>query len=139
MVCPWNKFASPSGEPDFAVRNGLDDVTLVELFSWTEEQFERKLAGSAIHRIGYERWLRNLAIGLGNAPKSASVVDALKTRVINSRDVGDVLRNYRNFVHPAKQLSENVQLVQDDAILLWEISKAVTRQLLKTTKPLQQR
>jgi epoxyqueuosine reductase len=60
------------------VRNGLDDVTLVELFSWTEEQFEKKLAGSAIHRIGYERWLRNLAIGLGNAPSSDAVVGALR-------------------------------------------------------------
>jgi epoxyqueuosine reductase len=78
-VCPWNKFASPSGESDFAVRNGLDDVTLVELFSWTEEQFERKLAGSAIHRIGYERWLRNLAVGLGNAPISPEVIAALNS------------------------------------------------------------
>jgi len=80
MVCPWNRFASSTGEPDFAVRNGLDDVTLVELFSWTEEQFEKKLAGSAIHRIGYERWLRNLAVGLGNAPKSAKAIDTLKAR-----------------------------------------------------------
>jgi len=78
MVCPWNKFASPSGEPDFAVRNGLDDVTLVELFSWTEEQFEKNLAGSAIHRIGYERWLRNLAVGLGNTPSSDAVIAALR-------------------------------------------------------------
>jgi len=87
MVCPWNRFASPTGEPDFAVRNGLDDVTLVELFSWTEEQFEKKLAGSAIHRIGYERWLRNLAIGLGNAPKSPAVVDVLKAREHHSSEL----------------------------------------------------
>jgi epoxyqueuosine reductase len=80
LVCPWNRFASPSGEPDFAVRNGLDDVTLVELFSWTQEQFERKLAGSAIRRIGYERWLRNLAVGLGNAPGTPAVRAALEAR-----------------------------------------------------------
>ena len=86
-VCPWNKFASPSNEPDFAVRNGLDDVTLVELFSWTEEQFEKKLAGSAIHRIGYERWLRNLAVGLGNAPKSAAVIDKLNARADHSSEL----------------------------------------------------
>ena len=79
-VCPWNKFASPSGEPDFAVRNGLDDVTLVELFGWSEAEFHERLAGSAIHRIGYERWLRNLAVGLGNAPTSARVVAALRAR-----------------------------------------------------------
>ena len=84
MACPWNKFASPSAEPDFAVRNGLDDVTLIELFSWTEEHFEKRLAGSAIHRIGYERWLRNLAVWLGNAPRSAAVVDRLKARVDHS-------------------------------------------------------
>jgi epoxyqueuosine reductase len=83
-VCPWNKFASPSSEPDFAVRNGLDDVTLVELFGWSEAEFHDRLAGSAIHRIGYERWLRNLAVGLGNAPKSVNVIDALKFRSIHS-------------------------------------------------------
>ncbi len=80
LVCPWNKFAAPSGEPDFAVRNGLDDITLVELFRWSEAEFHERLAGSAIHRIGYERWLRNLAVGLGNAPTSAAVVSELKTR-----------------------------------------------------------
>jgi epoxyqueuosine reductase len=80
-VCPWNKFASPSGEPDFAVRNGLDDVALVELFGWSEAEFHERLAGSAIHRIGYERWSRNLAVGLGNAPKSLAVVAALKAKV----------------------------------------------------------
>ena len=84
LVCPWNKFASPSGEPDFAVRNGLDDVTLVELFGWSETEFHDRLAGSAIHRIGYERWLRNLAVGLGNAPKSATVIAALEARANQS-------------------------------------------------------
>ena len=80
LVCPWNKFAPPSGEPDFAVRNGLDDATLVELFGWSEAEFHKRLTGSAIHRIGYERWLRNLAVGLGNAPTSVAVVAALKAR-----------------------------------------------------------
>jgi epoxyqueuosine reductase len=80
LVCPWNKFASPSSEPDFAVRNGLDDVTLVELFGWSETEFHDRLAGSAIHRIGYERWLRNLAVGLGNAPASLHVLAALNSR-----------------------------------------------------------
>ena len=78
MACPWNKFASPSDELDFAVKNGLDDVTLVQLFGWSEAEFHERLAGSAIHRIGYERWLRNLAVGLGNAPTSPQVVGALK-------------------------------------------------------------
>jgi len=80
LVCPWNRFAAPSAEPDFAVRNGLDETTLIELFGWTEGQFQDRLAGSAIRRIGYLRWLRNLAVGLGNAPTSRDVVEALGAR-----------------------------------------------------------
>ncbi|MGB8856002.1 MAG: tRNA epoxyqueuosine(34) reductase QueG [Burkholderiales bacterium] len=80
LVCPWNKFAQATAEPDFAVRNGLDDVTLIELFGWNENEFEQKLAGSAIHRIGHERWLRNIAIGLGNAGKSPAIIAALRAR-----------------------------------------------------------
>ena len=67
-------------EPDFAVRNGLDDASLVELFSWSEREFNERTAGSAIRRIGYERWLRNLAIGLGNAPATPEVIAALHDR-----------------------------------------------------------
>jgi epoxyqueuosine reductase len=80
LACPWNRFAAPSGENDFAVRHGLDDVTLVELFGWSEAQFHERLAGSAIHRIGYERWLRNIAVGLGNAPWSPQVIAILESR-----------------------------------------------------------
>ncbi len=67
LHCPWNKFAQRSVLPDFDVRNGLDSAGLVDLFAWTEEEFERRLEGSPIRRIGHERWLRNLAVGLGNA------------------------------------------------------------------------
>ncbi len=80
LICPWNKFAAITGEDDFAVRNGLDDVSLVELFGWSKEQFDTALAGSPIRRIGHEQWLRNLAIGLGNAPSSAAVAGALQAR-----------------------------------------------------------
>ena len=80
LVCPWNKFAKKTGNHDFRVRNGLDDVELVALFAWMEHEFSARLAGSAIRRIGYERWLRNLAIGLGNAPSTAKVIDALHSR-----------------------------------------------------------
>jgi len=79
-VCPWNSFAQPSAEADFAPRNGLDAATLVELFAWSEAEFDTRLRGSAIRRIGYERWLRNLAVGLGNAPRSAEVLAALRAR-----------------------------------------------------------
>ncbi len=80
LVCPWNKFARAAAHPDFAVRNGLDSASLTELFAWSAEEFEQRLAGSAIHRIGYERWLRNIAVGLGNAPASAAVLQALQRR-----------------------------------------------------------
>ncbi|HEX5478012.1 MAG TPA: tRNA epoxyqueuosine(34) reductase QueG [Burkholderiales bacterium] len=79
-VCPWNRYARPSAEPDFQVRNGLDSASLVELFAWTEAQFDERLRGSPIRRIGYERWLRNLAVGLGNAPSSPEVMAALQSR-----------------------------------------------------------
>jgi epoxyqueuosine reductase len=80
LVCPWNRFATLSNADDFKVRNGLDRVMLVELFSWTKAQFDERLRGSPIRRIGYERWLRNLAVGLGNAPTTPEVVRALRAR-----------------------------------------------------------
>jgi epoxyqueuosine reductase len=80
MVCPWNKFAQPTQEPDFAPRHGLDAPKLVELFAWSEEEFLKNTEGSAIRRIGYECWLRNIAVALGNAPRSAAVMAALSTR-----------------------------------------------------------
>lgn len=80
LVCPWNRFAVPAAEADFAVRNGLDDVTLVELFRWSEEAFRQRMAGSAIYRIGYHKWLSNIAVGLGNAPYSAEIVQTLTLR-----------------------------------------------------------
>ena len=80
LVCPWNKFAEPTAERDFKPRHELADGDLVALFSWDEATFLEKTEGSAIRRIGYERWLRNLAVGLGNAPKSAEVVAALEAR-----------------------------------------------------------
>jgi epoxyqueuosine reductase len=80
LACPWNRFARRSVEADFAVRHGLDSASLVELFAWNEAEFEARLAGSAIRRIGHERWLRNLAVGLGNAPTSPQVVAALASR-----------------------------------------------------------
>jgi epoxyqueuosine reductase len=84
LACPWNRFAQPTAEPDFAVRNGLDDATLVELFAWTREEFDSRLAGSAIRRIGYERWLRNLAVGLGNAPRDETIIAALEARATDA-------------------------------------------------------
>jgi epoxyqueuosine reductase len=80
LACPWNRFARTAELPDFDVRHGLDRATLVELFGWSESEFRERHAGSAILRIGYERWLRNLAVGLGNAPTSPAAIAALRTR-----------------------------------------------------------
>ncbi len=80
LACPWNKFAQTTDEPDFRVRNNLDRATLAELFAWTEEEFLRRTEGSAIRRTGHRRWLRNIAIALGNAPTTPEVIAALRTR-----------------------------------------------------------
>ena len=80
LVCPWNKFARRTDEPDFRTRNNLDQATLAELFAWDEDEFLRRTEGSAIRRSGHERWLRNIAVALGNAPKTDAVIAALQSR-----------------------------------------------------------
>ncbi len=80
LVCPWNKFAKRADEPDFRARNNLDTATLPELFAWTEQEFLARTEGSAIRRSGHERWLRNIAVALGNAPTTPEVIAALKSR-----------------------------------------------------------
>ena len=78
LTCPWNKFAESTHENDFHVRNGLDDISLIECFGWSEDEFKQKMAGSSIYRIGYVQWLRNISVGLGNATTSPEVIQALK-------------------------------------------------------------
>lgn len=80
LACPWNRFAQLTTEADFAVRNGLDHATLIELFAWEEADFGARMAGSAIYRIGHEQLLRNLAVGLGNAPTHPEILAALQAR-----------------------------------------------------------
>jgi epoxyqueuosine reductase len=79
-VCPWNKYARLSGEPDFQPRHGLDHAALLELFAWTEQEFLQRTEGSAIRRAGYEGWLRNIAVALGNGAATESVITTLKAR-----------------------------------------------------------
>jgi epoxyqueuosine reductase len=93
MVCPWNRYARLSAEPDFAPRHRLDAPKLVELFRWSEAEFLQHTEGSAIRRTGYLGWLRNIAVALGNAPTSADVVEALQARVS----------------HPSELVREHVQ------------------------------
>jgi epoxyqueuosine reductase len=87
LVCPWNKFARRTDEPDFRVRNHLDRASLAELFAWTEAEFLQRSEGSAIRRSGYQRWLRNIAIALGNAPSTPETLAALESR----RDCEDAM------------------------------------------------
>jgi epoxyqueuosine reductase len=87
LACPWNRFAQHTDQADFSVRNGLDAARLTDLFAWSETEFRDRLAGTAIQRIGYERWLRNLAVGMGNAlktleggPAATAIARALERR-----------------------------------------------------------
>jgi epoxyqueuosine reductase len=84
LACPWNRFARATPETDFLPRHGLDAPALLELFGWSEEAFSKRTEGSPIRRIGYVRWLRNIAVALGNAPASPKVVTALQTRADHS-------------------------------------------------------
>ena len=91
LTCPWNRFGKITQQDDFHVRHGLDDIALVELFNWDEVTFKEKMAGSAIYRIGHEQWLRNIAVGLGNAPSSSIVIAALQAR---ANDASSLVREH---------------------------------------------
>lgn len=84
LVCPWNRFSQDAASPDFSIRNNLDAPHLLSLFSWTEEEFLKRMEGSPIRRMGYERWQRNIAVALGNAPKSIEIKQALKEKRISA-------------------------------------------------------
>jgi epoxyqueuosine reductase len=87
MICPWNRFSQESPEKDYQVRHGLDSESLLNLFKWSEEQFLDKMQGSAIRRIGYERWQRNLAVALGNAPHNNALIAALSAKRESSSEM----------------------------------------------------
>jgi len=87
IVCPWNRFSQNATSPDFAIRNNLDAPRLLSLFSWTEEEFLKKMEGSPIRRMGYERWQRNIAVALGNAPKSSEIKKALAQKHATSTEM----------------------------------------------------
>ncbi len=97
-ACPWNKFAQRAVLPDFDERHGLGDAAMVELFAWSEEEFNRKMEGSPIRRIGHERWLRNLAVGLGNAAAAGARGDAAIVAALSAR-----------LEHPSALVREHVE------------------------------
>ncbi len=77
LVCPWNRFAKYTSDADFQPRHGLDNISLIECYGWSEAEFMRKMEGSAIRRIGYQCWLRNIVIALGNASHDPHIVEVL--------------------------------------------------------------
>ena len=93
MVCPWNKFSQTSHVDNFKPRHGLGDSELLDLFLWSEDDFLENTAGSPIRRIGYQQWLRNLAIGLGNAPKTEAITTALNIR-LNESNTGELVKEH---------------------------------------------
>ncbi len=105
LCCPWNKFAQTGTQADFSVRNGLDKASMIDLFSWSEADFMHKLAGSPIRRIGYISWLRNLAVGLGNA-----------RRTLAAHDTGAIDRALQ------QQLTHSSELVREHVI--WALQQS---------------
>ncbi len=103
LVCPFNKFSNDTTETDFAVRHELDSASLIELFRWTEEDFRTRLAGNAIHRIGHESWLRNIAVALGNAPTSQALVRCLESR---RNDASAIVREHVDWALVQHQLDD---------------------------------
>ncbi len=91
LVCPWNRFADDTTELDLQIRHGLDAPELVDLFAWSEDEFLKKMEGSSIRRIGHERWLRNIAIGLGNAEGCQGAAEALQKRL---EDPSEIVREH---------------------------------------------
>lgn len=89
IFCPWNKFAKPSAESDFVPRHGLGTSELTELFAWSDDTWLARTEGSAMRRIGYRQWLRNIAVALGNAESSPEVIAALDAKLDSGDDLLD--------------------------------------------------
>ena len=106
LVCPFNKFSKPTCEADFEPRHALDNSKLVDLFSWDREEFLHKTEGSPIRRIGYECWLRNIAVALGNGPSDDDTINALQARV---NDESQLVREHTQWALEQHGLDESTQ------------------------------
>jgi len=133
LICPWNKYAKLSLVDDFQARNNLDDVSLLELFSWSEEYFLNTLQGSPIRRIGFQSWLRNIAVALGNAPYSEEIITALMEKQHEASELVKEHINWAIVQQNAKiALTENVAAEQQKnhrltLRLIRSIEKGLTR------------
>lgn len=110
LVCPWNKFSSHTTEKDFTVRNNLDACILIDLFNWTEKDFSEKTTGSAIRRIGYKAWLRNIAVALGNLARKMIEDQSLTTSISQQSDYQKIIQSLEEKrSHPSAMVREHVE------------------------------
>lgn len=105
LICPWNKYSKVTNEHDFLIRKNLHTISLIESFKLSKEKFETLFNGSAILRLGYERWLRNIAIGLGNAKKSKEILLLLNKRL---SDTSPMVKEHINWAIK-EQSDKNLQ------------------------------
>jgi len=130
LICPWNKFAKLSVEDDFQAREDLDNISLLDLFAWTEEEFLEKTQGSPIRRIGFQSWQRNIAVALGNAPFSLPIVEALQFALDRSEAMVVEHINWALTQHQLKQQSALSQAKVNERLtgrLIRSIEKGLPR------------
>jgi epoxyqueuosine reductase len=129
LICPWNKFAKLSQEADFQARQQLDQLDLLTLFSWTESDFLTKLTGSAIRRIGYQSWLRNIAVALGNAPYQPNIIKALEQKLTNEH-TSDLVKQHVEWAIAQQQQKQKEHTIANERLtarLIRSIEKGLPR------------
>jgi epoxyqueuosine reductase len=122
LVCPWNRYAQLSQEADFAARGQLNQVRLLELFAWTEQEFLKHTEGSAIRRIGFQQWMRNIAIALGNANYDESILAALQ----NKQGLGEIAQLHVDWAITQQQ-TKAAKNARKTARLIRIIEKGLSR------------
>jgi len=127
LICPWNKYAQLSLENDFQARHNLDKITLLELFSWSEDFFLDSLQGSPIRRIGFQSWQRNIAVALGNAPFDANIVSALKQKKITASTMVAEHIDWALSQQDGRKLEQKSATTRLNARLIRSIEKGLPR------------
>jgi epoxyqueuosine reductase len=127
LICPWNKYAKLSLEDDFQARHHLDEITLLELFSWNEGFFLERFQGSPIRRIGFQSWQRNIAVALGNAPFNTDIVNALKQKLTTSSPMVSEHINWALCQQNERNINDNNTTTRLNARLIRSIEKGLPR------------
>ena len=128
LICPWNKYAKLSLADDFQARNNLDDISLLELFAWSEEHFLNTLQGSPIRRIGFQSWLRNIAVALGNAPYSVVIVTALTEKI---PEASELVVDHINW---ALAQQDNKKMLSEDVAAEQAKNHRLTQRLIRSVE-----